>query len=519
MFWGTIGLFLTYRLCREYADSNSSTAALIGIWFATPVVFYLYITPPMAHANSLFAVSLFLFVWIQTRDDRQLWEWGILGASAGLMVLVRELNWLVLLAPAVGELGEAWDVYRVARVESALDSRGLFASWWHRFRSRAAGYVVAAVPMLLLVTPQLVSYRMLHGTFGPTPFIVDKFQSLPIHAGEVLFSELSRSVLLVPDHPDRGDRAAGVVGGSQWASGAGVGGGVRSPGADHRVVRHVVGRGIVRRPSFHQLHADLRHRPGRPTHRPAIASLSGRGRRHRGSDRVEPRPGGAVQHRVDSTRPAGGNEHDRSQPVPRGTSPPRRDRLAIHYRPLVVLPNPIMTPSAPADPVDVGSVSGVEGAAIWLVTDVYPPGCFGSGWSTHALARTLDHRGHTVEVISIDPGASGVSQRVFDGIRVVEVGVRSARRNPLRRLGARDYAHHHMKRYLERAPADRLRCSHPARATPAQRGTDGGRGSAPRSRLGADSARLLACLPARHFLVARHGVQWLHDRQPGRLHE
>jgi len=188
LFWGTTGLFLTYRLCREYADANSSTAALIGIWFATPVVFYLYITPPMAHANSLFAVALFLFVWIHTRDERQLWEWGILGASAGLMVLVRELNWLVLLAPAVDELGEAWDAYRVARVESSRDSRGLFATWWRHFRSRAGGYAVAAVPMLLLVTPQLIVYRMLHGTFGPTPFIVDKFESLPIHAGEVLFS-------------------------------------------------------------------------------------------------------------------------------------------------------------------------------------------------------------------------------------------------------------------------------------------------------------------------------------------
>ncbi len=188
LFWGTIGLFLTYRLCREYADSNSSTAALIGIWFATPVVFYLYITPPMAHANSLFAVSLFLFIWIHTRDERELWEWGILGASAGLMVLVRELNWLVLLAPAIDELGEAWDAYRVARVESALDSRGLFASWRSRFKLRVVGYAVAALPMLLLVAPQLFVYRLLHGTFGPTPFIIDKFESLPIHAGEVLFS-------------------------------------------------------------------------------------------------------------------------------------------------------------------------------------------------------------------------------------------------------------------------------------------------------------------------------------------
>lgn len=188
LFWGTLGLFLTYRLCREFADAASSTVALVGIWFATPVVFYLYITPPMAHANSLFAVSLFLFVWLYTRDERQMREWVALGVTAGIMVLVRELNWLFLLAPAVDELFEAWDAYRVARVESALDRRGLLATWWHRFSPRTRGYLAMAVPLFLLVLPQLLVYRMLHGTFGPTPFVVDKFSAFPLHALQVLFS-------------------------------------------------------------------------------------------------------------------------------------------------------------------------------------------------------------------------------------------------------------------------------------------------------------------------------------------
>ncbi|MGD8328579.1 MAG: glycosyltransferase family 4 protein [Acidobacteriota bacterium] len=97
--------------------------------------------------------------------------------------------------------------------------------------------------------------------------------------------------------------------------------------------------------------------------------------------------------------------------------------------------------AVPAAAVDVP-------AAIWLVTDVYPPGCGGSGWSTHALAQTLAARGHDVEVICLDPGARGVSQRVFEGIRVSELGVRRARRNPARRLGARDYAHRALEAYL-----------------------------------------------------------------------
>lgn len=102
----------------------------------------------------------------------------------------------------------------------------------------------------------------------------------------------------------------------------------------------------------------------------------------------------------------------------------------------------------------------VRDVGVWLVTDVYPPGCGGSGWSTHALAQTLVARGHCVEVISLDPGAEGFSQRVFEDIQVTELGVGRARRNPLRRLGAQDYAHEALERYLaarlEETPRPRI---------------------------------------------------------------
>ena len=91
---------------------------------------------------------------------------------------------------------------------------------------------------------------------------------------------------------------------------------------------------------------------------------------------------------------------------------------------------------------------------IWLVTDVYPPDCGGSGWSTHALAQVLQDRGHQVSVISVDPGQSGVTRRCFDDIDVTEVGVRAARRSPWRRLGSRDYAYSTLAAYLSRRLAE-----------------------------------------------------------------
>lgn len=91
---------------------------------------------------------------------------------------------------------------------------------------------------------------------------------------------------------------------------------------------------------------------------------------------------------------------------------------------------------------------------VWLVTDVYPPDCGGSGWSTHALAVALSDAGHAVEVIVPDPEGRWPTRRVFEGTRITEVGVRRARRNPLRRLGARDYAHATLRAYLEDRLAD-----------------------------------------------------------------
>jgi len=86
---------------------------------------------------------------------------------------------------------------------------------------------------------------------------------------------------------------------------------------------------------------------------------------------------------------------------------------------------------------------------ICLVTDVYPPECGGSGWSTHALARMLLKRGHQTDVISLDPTTDNITHRSFEGIEVTDVGIQGSRRNPIRRLGAHDYSYITLFNYLE----------------------------------------------------------------------
>ncbi len=60
---------------------------------------------------------------------------------------------------------------------------------------------------------------------------------------------------------------------------------------------------------------------------------------------------------------------------------------------------------------------------ILLPTDAFPPVSGGSGWSSYELARGLRSRGHVVLVVQPRPGtASGVREKTYDGLRVLEFG-------------------------------------------------------------------------------------------------
>lgn len=76
-----------------------------------------------------------------------------------------------------------------------------------------------------------------------------------------------------------------------------------------------------------------------------------------------------------------------------------------------------------------------------LVTDVFPPRCGGSGWSTYHLARALRQRGHTVVVArpqgAIPSGTKRVSE--FDGFAVHELGPPRARFPFIRGLAMQEF--------------------------------------------------------------------------------
>lgn len=175
LWWATAGLILCTLAARRLFGMAAARWSVAGVWLASPLVFYMYITPPMAHSNSVFAVSLFLWLWLRGRGERRsIGAWVGLGAAAGLMALVRELNWLMLLPLLVDEGFRLLDRLRGSRLAELRDD--------------LPGYLAFGATMAVVVAPQFLVYWLLHRTLGPTPFVVKKFSAFPIHAHEVLFS-------------------------------------------------------------------------------------------------------------------------------------------------------------------------------------------------------------------------------------------------------------------------------------------------------------------------------------------
>ncbi len=83
--YAAVGLFLCYRLARRYASPFASFAAVVVLWWATPVAYYMYVAPGMSHAASLFTVAVFfsLWPWAASRRPGAVGGLGRLGGTHG----------------------------------------------------------------------------------------------------------------------------------------------------------------------------------------------------------------------------------------------------------------------------------------------------------------------------------------------------------------------------------------------------------------------------------------------------
>lgn len=151
LFYGLVALALLYRITRSWL-------AVVAVLGATPFAYYLLFDPSYSHTFSVFAVALFLLVWLQVRQWESWGGWLLLGLLAGLMALTR------------------WQDGLLAAV-TLLDV------------PRARWRVLLLVPgVLIAFAPQLAVDRALFGTWLPQRPAGQALTPLPGHYWEVLVS-------------------------------------------------------------------------------------------------------------------------------------------------------------------------------------------------------------------------------------------------------------------------------------------------------------------------------------------
>lgn len=160
---------------RWRALREPHVAAMAAVWFGTPLVFYMYVAPVMAHATSAFAVALFVYTWLSVRAAWSPRGCAALGATAALMAMVREQDAFLVAGPAL-------DCLRACRHARAGGAAMSLASW---LGPRAGA---AAVTFAGAFTPQAIAYWVLNGRVGPSQLVERKMNWTSPHALQVLGS-------------------------------------------------------------------------------------------------------------------------------------------------------------------------------------------------------------------------------------------------------------------------------------------------------------------------------------------
>lgn len=156
---GLAGTLLALRIARRVAGEGAAFwAALAGVW-ATPLVYYLYLSPDYSHALTVLTSGAFFAHWLATRGSARGIDWFVRGALAGALFLAR-WNDVVLALPVYG-----------LEAVALLRARGPAAT--------ARAKLLFALGALLVASPQFAAWQYFHGR--PWVRYPEHYAGLPVH--------------------------------------------------------------------------------------------------------------------------------------------------------------------------------------------------------------------------------------------------------------------------------------------------------------------------------------------------
>ncbi len=170
--YGLAGLVLIYKITIRFFHNNEAFLATSLVALSTNVIYYLSNEPTMSHSMSMFAVSLFAFIWVKDIDNRQKGGMVLLGLAAGLMILIRPQNALFLVLLVLEWFG-------FFKIDSNYTSR---------FGKQMIEISVFGVTLLFMLIPQFAVWKILYGHFLYYSYEGEGFNFTNPHLLDSLFS-------------------------------------------------------------------------------------------------------------------------------------------------------------------------------------------------------------------------------------------------------------------------------------------------------------------------------------------
>jgi hypothetical protein len=146
LFYLFLGLYFLRKLLLNYFSDLTTAVTLILLVTATNLMFYVISEPGMSHVYNFALITMFLFISLKWLEKPDLKNTVVLGLLAGIIVLIRPVNVLVGLFPAL--IG----------IKS-------FAQFMQRLTNNWKMILLALGTAFLVLIPQMVYWKMQTGNF------------------------------------------------------------------------------------------------------------------------------------------------------------------------------------------------------------------------------------------------------------------------------------------------------------------------------------------------------------------
>ena len=189
-----LGFILIYLTLRQWFSGWAALLAVIGVWFASALTFYITIESSMSHAVSMGLISSLFYLCLTTDWLKRTKIQILIGLVLGLATLVRPQDILFAIVPLlILAFERSQQLSKMVQLKTPSQK---FLAWLKFERHELAALAWIGLGIILLIIPQILVYIWQFGGLANIPYFQEgtaegqggSFNGLQPEIWNVLFS-------------------------------------------------------------------------------------------------------------------------------------------------------------------------------------------------------------------------------------------------------------------------------------------------------------------------------------------